>query len=348
MKKITPLACLLLLVLGYKVRSQDIHFSQLHEAPLFVNPANTGFFSGDYRVILNYRNQWASMGNPYKTLGVSIDGGLFKSKKRTAFLGVGLNFFNDKAGAANLSNTQASINISGILKLSSKAILSVGVYGGSSSYKGNYANLTYGTQFNGNEIDPALPNYESVVFKKYVHTDLGAGVAYEFTSSTVRNDRDDVFSLRLGVAGYHLNQARIEFGSGYGYKIPVRVVYSASSRIDVPNTKITLAPSFYMFQQGPAAELNFGTFIKYRFKAGTKVTGEKIENSLGIGFYYRDKDAIIPQFLLDMGNYAIGISYDVNISSYKAASRTVGGFEISLRWNKLTDALFKKRSEYRN
>lgn len=348
MKKITPLACLLLLLLGYRLKSQDIHFSQLSETPLFINPANTGFFAGDYRVTLNYRNQWASMGNPYKTLGFSVDGGLFKSKKRTAFLGVGLNFFNDKAGAANLSHTQASLNISGILKLTSKAVFAVGVYGGSSSYKGNYAALTYGSQYNGIEIDPTLPSNESVMFRKFVYTDVGAGVAYEFTNATYHNDRDDIFSLRLGVAAFHLNQSRMQFGTGYGYRMPLKMSYSASSRIDVPNSKITLAPSLVFFQQGPAMEVNFGTFIKYRFKAGTKVTGQKAENSFGIGAWYRDKDAIIPQFLIDMGNYAIGISYDVNISSYKKASKTVGGFEISLRWNKLTDALFTKKNEYRN
>jgi type IX secretion system PorP/SprF family membrane protein len=348
MKKITPLAFLLLLVLGYRVRSQDIHFSQLHEAPLFVNPANTGFFGGDYRIILNYRNQWASMGNPYKTLAFSVDGGFFKSKKRTAFMGLGLTFFNDKAGAANLSNTQISLNLSGILKLTSKGIFAVGVYGGTSSYKGNYAALTYGTQFNGNEIDPSLPSYESVNFRKFAYTDVGAGVAYEYTNSKSHNDRDDIFSFRIGVAGYHLNNSRMEFGTGYGYRIPTKISYFLTSRIDVPNTKLTVAPSIYVFQQSPAVEVNFGTFIKYRFKSGTKVTGEKAENSFGVGFYYRDKDAIIPQFLIDMGKYAIGISYDVNISSYKKASRTVGGFEISLRWNKVTDALFTKKNEYRN
>ncbi|MGZ3933058.1 MAG: hypothetical protein ACXVP0_17600, partial [Bacteroidia bacterium] len=63
---------------------------------------------------------------------------------------------------------------------------------------------------------------------------------------------------------------------------------------------------------------------------------------------YRVNDAIIPQLLLDMGTYAIGLGYDVNISSYRTASKTFGGVEISLRYNKLADALFTKRSEYRN
>jgi type IX secretion system PorP/SprF family membrane protein len=348
MKKITPLACLIFLVLGSQVRSQDIHFSQLQESPLHVNPANTGFFNGYFRAIGNYRNQWASMGNPYNTMGLSVDGGLFRNKKKSAFLGLGLTFFSDKAGAAKISNNQINLFVSGIVKVSSKAALSAGVYGGASFNNANYSALTYGTQYNGVELDPNLPSQESVNFRRYTTNDIGAGVAYEYMTSTVHNDRDDIFSVRFGAAVYHLNEPRLEFGTGYGYRMPQRFSYFATARIDVPNSKLTLAPHVVIFTQGPASEYNFGTFIKYRFKEGTKVTGEKVENSIGIGAYYRMNDALIPQILVDMGEYAIGISYDVNISNYKKASRTVGGFEISLRYNKLADALFKKKHEYRN
>jgi hypothetical protein len=49
--------------------AQDLHFSQYFNAPILVNPANTGFNpDNDYRIGANYRNQWGAVGTPFKTL----------------------------------------------------------------------------------------------------------------------------------------------------------------------------------------------------------------------------------------------------------------------------------------
>lgn len=362
MKKIILLSCLFIVALNNKVQSQDIHMAQIQESPLYINPANTGFFAGYYRVIGGYRNQWASMGKPYQTMNLSVDGGMLRNRNKSAFLGLGLNIFNDKAGSANISNTSINLNVAAILKVTSKSAFSLGIYGGVSMNNGNYSKLTYASQYNGTEIDPNRPSNENVAYHSFTNQDIGAGVAYEYTNSKKQNDRDYITSFRIGFAGYHLNNAKQDFGGeqtnpttgqpyAEAYRMPSRWVASLSTRIDVPNSKLTLTPTFiYMKQgyvEGLATEMNFGTFLKYRFKNGTKVTGEKVENTFGVGIFYRMNDAIIPQVILDMGTYAIGLSYDANISGYRKASRTVGGFEISLRYNKLADALFNKRSEYR-
>ena len=59
---------------------QDVHFSQLQETPLWLNPANAGFMNGYFRAIANYRNQWATMGNAYQTMAVSVDASTLKTK----------------------------------------------------------------------------------------------------------------------------------------------------------------------------------------------------------------------------------------------------------------------------
>ncbi|MGZ3883677.1 MAG: PorP/SprF family type IX secretion system membrane protein [Bacteroidia bacterium] len=348
MKKINLRGLILLIVLSYQAKSQDLHFSQLSETPMLINPANTGFFGGYFRAAIQYRDQWASMGSPYKTMGLSVDGNVFRNRKKSACLGLGLTIFNDKAGAANISNTNINFNVSGIVKMNKKSILSLGVYGGASINKANYNALTYESQFNGTEIDPNLPSNESVHFRSFTNNDIGAGLAYEYSTAKINQDRDDIFSFRLGAAAYHLNRPIQDFGTGINYRMPIKYVGSLFVRIDVPGSKISVLPSMVYYLQGPATEINLGTFVKYRFKNGTKVTGQKVENGFAIGAYYRVNDAIIPQLLLDMGTYAIGLGYDVNISSYRTASKTFGGVEISLRYNKLADALFTKRSEYRN
>ena len=346
MKKVSLTVCILLLTVCTKVKSQDLHFAQIQESPILINPANTGFFQGYFRAIAQYRNQWMSMGKPYQTMGLSVDAALFKSRRKAAYLGMGLTIFNDLAGAADLGSTQVNLNISGIVKLNKKSLLSVGVYGGSMSNNGNYNQLNYASQYNGTTIDPSLPTGEKVVFHTFTTSDIGAGIAYEFTSTKVDNDRDDIISFKIGASAYHLNTPRQEFGTGLGYKLPAKYVFHANMRIDIPKRNVSILPSVVVFYQAGAAQYNFGTLIKYRFKNGTKITGEKFERGLAAGAYYRVNDALIPQVLLDMGGYAIGLSYDANISAYQQVSNSVGGFEISLRYNMLADALFKKKSEY--
>ncbi|MGH2644329.1 MAG: type IX secretion system membrane protein PorP/SprF, partial [Chitinophagaceae bacterium] len=64
------LTCILCIT-GFLSHAQDIHLSQFYETPLLRNPALAGIFTGDYRVELVYRNQWASVTIPYQTGALS-------------------------------------------------------------------------------------------------------------------------------------------------------------------------------------------------------------------------------------------------------------------------------------
>ena len=157
---------------------------------------------------------------------------------------------------------------------------------------------------------------------------------------------DDIFSLKIGGAVHHLNQPVQKFASGSTYKLPMRYVGNAQARIDIKGTKIAILPSVVYLRQATASEIIVGTHIRYRFKNPTKVTGMKSETGLNIGVYYRVGDAIIPQVNLDMGKYAVGVAYDLNISKYKQVSQMQGGFEIYLKFMTLDDALFKRKREH--
>src|SRR5690349_21811198 len=64
----------------YMACSQDIHFAQFTQMPLAVNPAQAGTTVW-IRAEMDYRNQWSSITNPYRTIGFSFDQ---KMKKRWA------------------------------------------------------------------------------------------------------------------------------------------------------------------------------------------------------------------------------------------------------------------------
>ena len=77
MKRSTHIKGLLLVAffsMLHIVHAQDLRFSQYFNSPLSTNPANTGFLpSSDYRLGAHYREQWASVPVPYKTMSVYGD-----------------------------------------------------------------------------------------------------------------------------------------------------------------------------------------------------------------------------------------------------------------------------------
>lgn len=347
MKKINYLSALLLFAFsGHVFKAQDIHFSQVYETPLFLSPANTGFYNGYVRGIINYRNQWAAMNNAYQTMAVSLDGGLFKSKKRPAFMGVGLTFFNDQAGVAKISRTNLLLNVSGLLRIGKYSAISVGLAGGTAAMNGNYNKLTYETQFNGNTIDPSLATQEPI-YRQHTTVDVAAGGAYEFSKYKRDQDHDDVSSFKISLGAFHLNRPTQEYGPGSSYKMPIRWAAAFTSVFDLEDTKFTLNPTLVYQKQGGAEELYVGSYVKFRMSTGTKVTGEKTQNAIGLGLFYRRKDAIVAKLIFDLGDYSIGLSYDANVSGYRTASNGMGGFEVALRYNMLASSLFESRKEYK-
>jgi type IX secretion system PorP/SprF family membrane protein len=343
MKKHLYIIAIFISLLGF---SQDIHFSQIQESPLWLNPANAGFMNGYFRAIANYRNQWASMGNAYQTMAISVDASTLKTKKNKAYLGIGLFVFNDKAGVAKMGTTQGQLHLNAIIKTGKKSKLGGAVYVGFNQNSAKYASLTYGNQYDGKVIDNTLGSGEAVSYASFINTDVGAGINYEFSSANIDMLRDDIFSLKIGGAVHHLNRPVQKFGSGSTYQLPMRFVGNIQTRIDVKGTKFSLLPSVIYLRQAKSTEITLGTHIRYRFKNPTKLTGVKSETGLNIGLYYRIGDAIIPQLNLDMGKYAIGVAYDLNVSKYKQVSNLQGGFEIYLKFMSLDDALFKRKREH--
>jgi type IX secretion system PorP/SprF family membrane protein len=328
------------------ISAQDIHFSQVLETPMAISPANTGFFNGYVRSVANYRSQWASMGNAFQTLGATVDGGLFKSKKHSAFMGAGFTIYSDAAGAAKLRRTSVLLNLSGIVKLGKYSVISVGLAGGTMGTNANYSKLTFASQFGGNSVDPSIANQE-LPYRQFTTVDVAAGGAYEFDFTNKDQDHDDKLNFRISVGAFHLNRPVQDFTAGSKYKLPVKMVYAFTSEYDFKDTKFTITPTFIYQQQSRAEEIYMGSYIKYRVVSPTKVTGKRDQNALGVGLFYRRDESLIPSLIFDMGNASIALAYDINVSRYTTASRGFGGFEIALRYNALATSLFDARKEFK-
>src|SRR3954462_10355253 len=84
--------------------SQDIHFSQFFEAPLWRNPSLAGIFTGDIRVQAVYRDQWNSFTDAYRTGSVNAEYKMPVGKSND-FITTGLEILYDRAGTVGWTTT---------------------------------------------------------------------------------------------------------------------------------------------------------------------------------------------------------------------------------------------------
>ena len=91
-----------------------------------------------------------------------------------------------------------------------------------------------------------------------------------------------------------------------------------------------IQPAAYMAIQNKATDIMFGSIVKYNISENSSNFSKTA--SIGFGGYYRIGDGIIPKVQLQWDSFALGMSYDVNSSELSVASRSRGGFEISLKY----------------
>ena len=102
---------IILLITTLSATSQDIHFSQYKNSTFFTNPSFTSFQGSDYHVLLQKRNQWQVVADPFSTFLMSIE-----SKKILNNNSFGIHFMNDIAGDARYQTTGSIINYSKLIR----------------------------------------------------------------------------------------------------------------------------------------------------------------------------------------------------------------------------------------
>lgn len=327
---------------GGTMRAQDVHFSEFNETPLHLNPAYTGLFDGIFRISLHYRNQWASMGSPYKTAAGAFDLGI-GNPKGPARMGIGAFFYQDKAGDSQLGTFQGALSVSGMVKANDYNTICAGIQGGYAQRSATIASLQWESQYINGAYDPNASANEGNLLTSFPYVDFAAGVGYQYRSVSGNLVGKDVFELNVGAAMFHINKPEQKFHGGGAEELPRRICLHAHARIDMPGTAWSLRPSVTFNTQGPGKEFLIGGAVRYRIKNGTKITNFFSESGIGFGVHYRWKDAVIPQIYYDLGDFFIGLAYDVNVSKYSAISKYQGGWEVTLRYANLNGALYKNK-----
>jgi type IX secretion system PorP/SprF family membrane protein len=323
--------------------AQDIHFSQLSETPLLLNPATAGL-GHDLLVTVNYKDQWKSVTpNSFKTFNVGADMSFMKQKSGS-HMGIGLDVFSDKAGDASMATTIGQLHLSGVLAANDYNLFSAGIYGGFGQRSLSYEKLYWDNQYVGGTLDPTLPSMEPGTVSNRSYADIGVGLGWFYGQGHNTISSNDQFNFSAGFSLQHLNKPVYTFYGNTDQRLPMKIVAHGNAAIGIKNYSLVIEPGYLVTIQGGHHEISAGALVKYWLQEASVYTGRKKPAAFVLGGYYRFADAFNIVTGFEMSYFRVGISYDVNLSNLTAASKSRGGLEISLRFSAVSSGNNKNKS----
>lgn len=325
---------ILVFIFPSKSFTQDIHFSQFYEAPLLRNPALAGIFSGDLRVQAVFRNQWNSVTVPYQTASVNAEYKIPVGHSDD-FLTMGIQMLYDKAGTIALTSTHVlpALNYHKSLNKDKNMYLSLGFMGGLVQRRLDRSKITTNSQFDGIGYNSTFSNGESFPYNGYTYLDASTGLS--FNTQIGANEDNNIY---IGAAYHHFNRpAKIAFYGNSKIEMIPKWVYSAGLRMSVTDYSYVTFYADYS-KQGKSVE-TIGSVL-YSYKLDDILDPLYIFHAGGI---LRWNDAFAPVIKMEYKPFAATLSYDVNVSKLKSASRGRGGFELSISYQTYFEKYFSTK-----
>jgi type IX secretion system PorP/SprF family membrane protein len=299
--------------------AQDPHFSQFFASPLTLNPAFTGKFDGVWRLAANHRDQWPSIPKAYVTSSASIDFGILKNRvPEHDVFGIGISGLTDASANDILKLNYGSLSMSYHKALDEDGYSTIGA-GFQASYSSlnlDISKLTFGTMLTQNGFTDESGRETISNGKNQSYFDINAGLLY----STSTNGQNNFY---LGASMYHINRPKVSFKDNDWF-LAGRITVHGGASFPVSDQLSVSASAIHQIQN-KASETTVGAALS------ANVNGDQDRpTSVYLGSWVRFNDAIIPYLGIEINGLRIGASYDLNISSLKAASNSRGGMELSL------------------
>ncbi len=300
-----------------RVSAQDAHLSLYDAAPLFLNPAMTGVFQGDWRLHGHFRTQWKAVNfKPYTTSLLSFD---MPYKK----WGFGVQLSNFRAGKGNYNALQGTLSVAYATSLDKKKNhnLSFGIQGGVTQKTIEYQLLSFNNQYttvDGGGFDESMPTQEDFAGQSTTVPVVNAGFLYFFAKQESR------FNPFIGGSAFNLTQPT-ETLFNADNRLPMRFYGHVGTRINITEL-LYVIPKVLIMNQRQFWEQTYAVDAGYYFK-------ESDFYLIG-GAVFRAKDAMIVSLGAKMDNVVAKIGYDINVSSLSTISTGRGGFEISVTYIK--------------
>jgi type IX secretion system PorP/SprF family membrane protein len=307
-------------LLSGKASAQDVHFSQFFESATLRNPALTGIYSGDYKLGVNYRNQWSSFAVPFQTALFTAETKALLREATRDYLSFGLTALYDKAGSIDFTGTSiyAAVNYNKALGAESQTYLSVGLCGGYIQRSFDISKMRFANQFAGGSYNANAPTGENLNFAALHHWDASAGVSLSGALSRKAN-------YYIGLAGYHVSKPTESYFDETMIRLTTRWSANFGISARLGNGFGLTAHANYQ-QQQPYQEVIGGLLLSHGF--------HNIDNSrkviVSAGCFYRFQDAIIPTLKMDYNTWSLTMSYDITLAGERMYLSGFGGYELSL------------------
>ncbi|MEL7222520.1 MAG: PorP/SprF family type IX secretion system membrane protein [Bacteroidota bacterium] len=320
-------------------QAQDPHFSQFYAAPLQMNPALTGVFSGEYRFIANYRTQnYAVLGNQaYRSIAASFEGR--RQASRDDYYSFGIAALRDQVGTSNFSQSRAVVSGSylkhlgsGVSRGSSQFLVG-GAQLGVAQWTYDFNDLWFSEQFtvSGDNrdafIDFAAASGEAgnlLSTETDMFMEFNAGLLYYYV-------KDETNSFYLGGAMHHLTEPNVSFLDNQNETLHRRWVAQAGGQLEL-NREVSLLPAVAVMSQASSFLAIGGMNLRYSnndwrevaIRAGLwgRVVNQ-LEDAMGL-------DAVVVSAILEMERWQFGLNYDITVSGLSEANNARGAFELSL------------------
>lgn len=326
------IAVLFLNCLVWKSDGQDAHFSFPEQSPLLLNPALAGAnFSMEAAV--NYRNQWSSLGNPYKTLSASFHSRLpTKQKFQTNNFALGVQCMNDKAGLPGVVSNSFSLVAANHVRISRESKIGLGINLGYAQRSIDQANGQWASQYDGAAYNPGLLSGEVLSNPSFGILDLGAGLVYTYQhrQSTLAKSMDRFLSA--GVSAFHVNRPQNSFIESGNDQLPIRYVAFMNGEMALGSTSTSVVPGIWYQRQGTFSVVLAGASLRYQIIPETRYTGFSKPTSVCVGLYGRINDAFVARLVIDYDHYSFGYAFDFNSSGLNDYTTGRGAQEFFLRF----------------
>jgi type IX secretion system PorP/SprF family membrane protein len=281
----------------------------------YLNPAGVGF-GVNHNLNSFFRNQFAGVGDAYKTIGIAADFKLFKKEyDEPNTFGMGIQAVSERVLNGALQTNYITLNFANRIffnQLKTKS-LSLGIGASYISRNIDRTQLSFGDQFNsGRLFFNSTADYISDFPSKYA-TNVGLMYISNSPNRFIQYGASSYYIFRTAVNQSYSNVNQ-NFQMNYLFNLEQRIMEDKTilfhadyqERLEVTNYYVGMAMGF------PIPEKNDNI------------------NRLYLGCFYRSMDAIIPYVGILLNKYKFGISYDIYQNNMTASNLRPQTLEFNL------------------
>lgn len=298
--------------------SQNAVFSLAENVPIYQNPAKTGEFNGNWRIVSNYRTEGYGLSEPYISSLLTYE---HKFYFYSQVFNAGLIYIHDNSASLSFPLNELGLSLAQDIRVGKRSFLKLGVQFCFDNRQFQLSNESFPEQYDRNVgyYNSLLPLSEAFISTSTSYFKVNAGVLYSLKNS---------FNWTFGVAGRQLNRP-IESFFGQDQKLPIQWLTHSAILKNIGSNYFINPSAQYTYEQNnqillfnlgggfylPKNEYHFqsingGVLLRYG------INGQVTDLGINMG--------------VNVNNWIFTINHDFNISSEKLNLAPSSAIELSL------------------